>query len=243
MPACVVKAVWRKHISAWKKILNSGTESLDDLLHTIKAAVSTDGNTFDITVSRHNMVERGLAQWQRQKKTSPVNQLKVVFLGEAGIDTGALRKEFLSGMIGGIEKRFFEGGRHGKRPKYSLSDLDKGHFKTVGEIMAASLAQGGPAPNFLALWCYKFLCSGSLELEDLNKADLGDDQYIDLISKVELATECTIKDLTEDILSCGYTGLIIPEKKDEISRLMRTLSSQFAGQSLVREAQIRNYRR
>lgn len=28
-------------------------------------------------------------------------------------------------MLGGIEKRYFEGGRQ----KYSLTDLDKGHFK------------------------------------------------------------------------------------------------------------------
>ncbi|KAG9259585.1 hypothetical protein AMEX_G27902 [Astyanax mexicanus] len=128
------------------------------------------------------MLERVLSQWQRQKKSNPAKQLKVVFLGEAGIDTGALRKELLSGMMEGIEKRFFEGDRHGKRPKYSISDLD--HFKTIGEIMAVSLAQGGPAPNFLAVWCYKFLCSGSLKFEDLDKTALGDDQHIELISKL-----------------------------------------------------------
>ncbi|KAG9283837.1 hypothetical protein AMEX_G2656 [Astyanax mexicanus] len=161
---------------------NSESESLEGVLQAITAAVSTtDGYSFDITVSRHNMLERVLSQWQRQKKSNPAKQLKVVFLGEAGIDTGALRKELLSGMMEGIEKRFFEGDRHGKRPKYSISDLD--HFKTIGEIMAVSLAQGGPAPNVLAVWCYKFLCSGSLKFEDLDKTALGDDQHIELISK------------------------------------------------------------
>ncbi|XP_036416500.1 uncharacterized protein LOC118800395 [Colossoma macropomum] len=173
---------------------------------TIEAAVAKDGDTFDVTVSRHNMVERGLAQWQRQKKSSPLNPLRVVFLDEAGIDTGALRKEFLTGMIEGIEKRFFEGSRHGKRPK------------TVGEIMAVSLAQGGPTPNFLTLWCYEFLCSGSLDLKNVDKTDLGDDQYANLISKVESASKFTITDLTEDIVSCGYTGAVSLEKKQEITR-------------------------
>ncbi|XP_017548199.1 uncharacterized protein LOC108424580 [Pygocentrus nattereri] len=200
------------------KAINSGIKSLDDVLQTIEAAICKDGNTFDVTVSRHNMVERGLTQWQRQKKSSPLNPLRVVFLDEAGIDTGALRKEFLTGMIEGIEKRFFEGSRHGKRPKYSLCDLDKGHFKTVGEIMAASLAQGGPAPNFLALWCYNFLCSGSLDLKNVDKTDLGDNQYTNLISKVESASKFTITDLTEDIVSCGYTGTVSLEKKQEITR-------------------------
>lgn len=72
--------------------------SLDDIIQAIQDAVVTDdGKTFNLTVSRQNMVERGLLQWQRQKKTSPAYQLKVSFLGEAGVDTGALRKEFLTG--------------------------------------------------------------------------------------------------------------------------------------------------
>ncbi|KAI4903401.1 hypothetical protein NFI96_022817 [Prochilodus magdalenae] len=198
--------------------VTSGIQSVDDVLQTIAAAVSRGSSTFEVTVSRYNMVERGLAQWQRQKKSSPVNPLKVVFLGEAGIDTGALRKEFLTGMIEGIEARFFEGGRSGRRPKYSLCDLDRGHFKTIGEIMAASLAQGGPPPRFLALWCYTFLCRGSLDFKNLDKSDLGDDQYGDLISKVESASDLTITDLTDDIVSCGYTGAISTERKEEITR-------------------------
>ena len=66
-------------------------------MQAIQGAVVTDGKTFDLTVSRQNMVERGLLQWQRQKKSSPANELKVYFLGEAGVNTGALRNKFLTG--------------------------------------------------------------------------------------------------------------------------------------------------
>ncbi len=52
--------------------------------------------------------------------------------------------------------------------------------------MAVSLAQGGPAPNFLAHWCYKVLCNGSLEFAHLGKNDLGDGHYRDLIAQVFL---------------------------------------------------------
>lgn len=51
---------------------------------------------FEVCVSRENMLERGLKLWKRQKTGSPVNPLKITFLGEPGVDTGALRKEFLS---------------------------------------------------------------------------------------------------------------------------------------------------
>ena len=43
------------------------------------------------------MLERGLKLWQRQKTGGPANKLKITFIGEAGIDTGALRKEFQIG--------------------------------------------------------------------------------------------------------------------------------------------------
>lgn len=40
-----------------------------------------------------------LFQWQRQKEGSPVNKVNVTLIGEAGIDTGALSKEFLTGNV------------------------------------------------------------------------------------------------------------------------------------------------
>ncbi|CAK6963514.1 uncharacterized protein LOC117561507 isoform X2 [Scomber scombrus] len=121
------------------------------------------------------------------------------------------------GMIEGIETRFFELGTHGRRPMYSLSDLYKGYFRTIGEIVAASLAQGGPALNFLMQWCYHVLCTGSLDIEKLTRSDVGH-EYTDLLSSVKVATEVSIKDLTQEILNCGYTGHICCEKKDEIIR-------------------------
>ncbi len=45
------------------------------------------------------MVERGLKLWQRRKNGDHVNPLKVSFLGKPGVDTGALKKEFLSSEL------------------------------------------------------------------------------------------------------------------------------------------------
>ncbi|MGH0160671.1 UNVERIFIED_CONTAM: hypothetical protein FKN15_039747 [Acipenser sinensis] len=66
------------------------------------------------------------------KKPSPECSLHVSFVGEAGLDTGALRKEFLTEMISGIEKRFIESGldKKGKNPIYSVNDLDHSYFRT-----------------------------------------------------------------------------------------------------------------
>lgn len=77
--------------------------SLEDLLELLASRVNEE-NQFHICVSRDNLLERGLKQWQRQKKGNPNNQLKVTFIGEAGVDSGALRKEFLTGKLSSIVK-------------------------------------------------------------------------------------------------------------------------------------------
>lgn len=69
--------------------------SEEDVLQWVMAQVDRSKN-FEICVSRDDMVDRGLKLWKRRKNGSPLNPLKVSFLGEPGVDTGALRKEFLS---------------------------------------------------------------------------------------------------------------------------------------------------
>ncbi|XP_035985284.1 uncharacterized protein LOC105919651 isoform X3 [Fundulus heteroclitus] len=185
----------------------------EDVLRWVDSKVERS-KTFDICVSRDNMLERGLKLWQRQKTGGPANELKITFIGEAGIDTGALRKEFLSEMVAGIEVRLFEGGEKGKIPKYSITDLDKNYFKVAGEIFAVSLGQGGPPPRFLQEWCYQFLVTGTLK--DITKENVYDAELSTLIEKIENATDVT--QYTEEILNCGYTGPITLEHQDSIVR-------------------------
>ncbi|XP_073767065.1 uncharacterized protein isoform X2 [Danio rerio] len=120
------------------------------------------------------MVERGLKMLKRQKIGSPVNPLKISFLGEHGVDTGALRKEFLTTIVAGFEKRLFEGdSKNGKMPKYSLNDLDNELFKVAGEIFAVSIAQGGPAPWFMQEWCYEYLATGNIRRDGVHDTEIS----------------------------------------------------------------------
>ncbi|KAJ7986674.1 hypothetical protein DPEC_G00342330 [Dallia pectoralis] len=142
---------------------------VDDVLSAISGSVDTE-TYFRINISRTNILERGLLQWQRQKKVSPTATLKVTFFGEAGNDTGALRKEFLT---------------------------------------------GGPAPGD---WSYSYLCSGKMDQKAVNKEDVGDTQFKLLIDRVESSTDDTILELADEILSCGYTGVVSNENKESIIR-------------------------
>ncbi len=63
-------------------------------------------------------------------------------------------------------------------PIYTVS------FRSAGEIWAASLAQSGPPPCCLKLWCYKYLCDAELQIQHISKEDVSDAQYTSLISQV-----------------------------------------------------------
>lgn len=42
------------------------------------------------------------------------------------------------------------------------------------ELLAVSLAQGGPPPAFFKEWCYNFLCTGEIDFHSLSKEDVAD---------------------------------------------------------------------
>ncbi|XP_058631532.1 uncharacterized protein LOC131540548 [Onychostoma macrolepis] len=163
-----------------------------------------------------DMFNRGLTQRKRQKKSSPKNPLRVTFIGEPGIDSGALMKEFLTEMMVGIEAKFFEGGNFGKNLKYSITDFQNDSFRTIGEIMAVSITQDGPPPNFFLEWIYNFLSSGEINKDQLSKADVTDPDLLDLIDKIETADTTALLDISERVVACGYTGPLTSDRKEDI---------------------------
>nr|XP_023658218.1 uncharacterized protein LOC111838956 [Paramormyrops kingsleyae] len=85
-------------------------------------------------------------------------------------------------------------------------------------MFAVSLAQGGPPPNFMRNWSYTYLATGDFDRLVLTSEDVTAQESRELISKVTHATTEELPDLIDDILSCGYTGVICLGKKDEILR-------------------------
>ncbi|KAI7810992.1 hypothetical protein IRJ41_009060 [Triplophysa rosa] len=187
-----------------------------EILNWISSKVDQT-NTFPICVSRSDIFKRGMQQWQRQKKTSPKCRLKVTFFGEAGVDSGALSKEFLTEMISVIETRLFISGvdKRGENPVYCLNSLDRNY----SEIMAVSLAQGGPPPVFLREWCFQYLCSGDHDSIRVSTSDVTDLEFSLLIDKVNSCHSTDdMSELTDEIVGCGYTGKVSVDMKSNIIR-------------------------
>ncbi|KAK5935024.1 hypothetical protein CgunFtcFv8_020422 [Champsocephalus gunnari] len=149
------------------KAMERQFESVDDVLDTISGRVDEE-KRFNIQISRTNILERGLLQWQRQKGSSPTATLNVTFFGEAGVDTGALRKEFLTEVVAGIEGRFFEGPQQQRIPRYSLNDLDSDLYRTVGEILAMSKSMQFVMASIIPQLSDKGTTRHQVELEMMN---------------------------------------------------------------------------
>ena len=154
---------------------------------------------------------RTIALWQRQtKKSPPTSVLKVHFNGEAGIDTGAMSQEFLAEVISDMGREVFPDGS----PIDSTYYVQNGTFRTCGEIVAVSLAQGGPPPCFLEQCAYESM-SKSIDMISIEESDLTTKE-LQLLKDV--SENCN--DFTEMIFEHGYTGVV---DDDHINEILRSL--------------------
>ena len=174
--------------------------------------IGTDDGTDSlyIVVRRKAQLERKLNLWKRAtNKVTPEHTLRVKFIGEDGIDTGALAKEFLTETISDIKNKLFPDGS----PIHSTNDIHNGNFRACGELVAASLAQGGPPPCFLDDKVYKTLVTD----EDI---DFTSPSLVEHLTSKEKEMLDQIKSdvlqFQDTIIDHGYTGQINQANADSI---------------------------
>ena len=97
-------------------------------------------------------------------------------------------------------------------PIDSTYHIQNGNFRTCGQIVAVSLAQGGPSPSLLEECVYNTLIN-----PDLDMMKLSIQEHLSKNEKniVEMIRQ-DIKGNQDIILDNGYTGLIDDEHVDEI---------------------------
>ena len=69
---------------------------------------------------------------------------------------------FVLEAIEEIKERYFivVNEEEGREPSLSLVSVTDGTERSIGQLFAASLCQGGPGPWFLAPWIYYYLNGG-----------------------------------------------------------------------------------
>ena len=143
------------------------------------------------------------------EKKKPVEyKLSIKYLGEEGIDTGALSREFFANVICDIAKIIFPNGS----PVHSTLFIQNGHFRAVGEIVAASLAQSGPPPCFLEDSTYNMLVDPNVELGSLDI-----ERYLTPIEREQIEKlKGDLDNYHDIIIDHRYTGPIKKDMMDDI---------------------------
>ena len=183
----------------------SKTSSIEEIIKELQEKVDTE-TTFDLFIRRGACLPRNISLFQRGcKKNSPTQQLRIKYVGESGIDTGALRKEFLEIIISDLKQTVFKEGK----PMDSMMYVHDGTFHAAGQLAAVSLCQGGPAPTFFQRSVFDMLLS------------LGEtSNYFPELTTDETKLMAQIKEdpskYADFIIENGYTGSITPNNVADI---------------------------
>ncbi|XP_044170891.1 uncharacterized protein LOC114949567 [Acropora millepora] len=189
------------------------SQNLKEVLKTLQQNVDSSKKT-RISVRRKSMfqdyIEARKKKWFNSRQT-----LKVTFIGEPAIDDGGPLREFFTEVLKHIQYHLFPDGM----PINSMTALAKNEFTVAGELMAASVVQGGPAPCFLSKEAFGYIVDGidSVSTEDWiprvrNQRLKGAIEEVRSCSTDEELRQVLMKDSILDILSfVGYRG--VPRKE------------------------------
>ena len=171
-----------------------------------------------VVMRRGAPLNRVLSIWSREvkKNSASVKQtVRVHFSGEQGIDSGALAKEFFTMTLPKIGSVIFPNGQ----PVDSTLNIQNGNFKACGEIVAASIAQGGPAPCFLEESVYGLMANPNVPLQELDM-----ERHLTATDRELLnTTRDDITAHTDTIIEHGYTGSISASHIEEIISSVATV--------------------
>jgi hypothetical protein len=183
----------------------------EDVIHALSSQVERDHQFFIVT-RRKAPLSRIFSLWQRQsKRKSPTCRVMVKYSGEAGIDSGAIAKEFLEDTIEDIATTLFNDGV----PVNSTHHVQNGDFRTSGEIAAASLAQGGPPSCFLDECAYNSIFTET----DLTKVDEKDLAEKEKVTLDNIKLDCTKH--SDFIIEHGYTGIVDQKHIQDITNSLK----------------------
>ncbi|KAJ7371605.1 hypothetical protein OS493_024281 [Desmophyllum pertusum] len=165
---------------------------------------------FFIVTRREAPLQRVLTIWRREVSRNPssVNgTLRVNFMGERGIDSGALSREFLTDTITDIGSGMFPNGS----PVNSTFHIQNGNFSACGQIVATSLTQSGPAPCFLEESVYNLMVDPDVDVKELDEKHLTSND-LQLIQSIRE----NLSNHHDTIIDHGYTGTIDEAHMEEI---------------------------
>ena len=155
---------------------------------------------------RNAHLSRVLSLWKRQaSKMDPLRKLMVHYSGKDGIDFSAILAEFLEESIQEMERVMFP---HGS-PIDSSLHVHNGDFRACGQLVAVSLAQGGPP-------CFLEKCAYEAMFTNVDRMDISDEHLTTReVSLLEELHHSDCQEYSDMIIDHGYTGMISNEHVEQ----------------------------
>lgn len=140
-----------------------------------------------ITVRRTHVWEDSLRAFHR---VDLQKRLRVTFLGEAGVDDGGPRREYLRLLMSAMSRQghLLSGSPSRRVPVHNTLALSKGEFYKMGVFIVMSLMQGGPGPTFFAPSVVDYLFGGTEAVKGCID-DIPDIEICEKLHKVNIPME------------------------------------------------------
>ena len=189
---------------------------LDQALELKLNGISNDQYTV-IEVTRKHLVERAFEQLVDEDIKGRVI---VKFIGEEGVDTGGMTREFFTNYFHGLSNsgNIFRGSYPNL---HNLHALEEGQFEFFGKLTAVALLNGCPGPHFLCHSVASFILDNPQEV-GLDEVPTESEFKTKLVQIQSCNNETDLSELISSFserFDMGYTKPVISLKdKDDLVR-------------------------
>ncbi|XP_046848050.1 uncharacterized protein LOC124441628 [Xenia sp. Carnegie-2017] len=216
--------------------------TMQEVVHLIQDNVNRL-STNRVTI-RRRLAFADYVDARKRKWFAEGGNLKICFAGEPSIDGGGPRREFFTDVLQHIKSTLFDANGY---PLFSARALANEDFMVAGELISSSLAQGGPAPCFLAKNVFNYVAEGVNSIQANNWLELVHDaNFKDEIDKLvkcesdeELRTLLCSDDMMNILQSIGYRGVPSKEKLASRDNIIRSIVIAGIGHMLAMMDQLK----
>jgi hypothetical protein len=135
-----------------------------------------DGPFNNIKIRRSAVLHDALRHMRTAKAANVSLPLRVTFLGEAAVDSGGPRREFATLLSQAVcRSHLVDGLPLRKTFSHDVEQLSKETFKTLGQLFAITILQGGSGPQCLSRPVAEYICFGkadSFDIDDVPHEDV-----------------------------------------------------------------------
>ena len=144
--------------------------------HCASLLSDDDEDVRRITVRRKYLLQDTLRTlrripWDKSK------HLKVIFIGEPGVDDGGPRREYFQLLLQEIGRNnmYFRGSMERRLPAHNVLAIQDDVYFHIGQIIALSLVHDGPCVKWLAPAAVNYIlgCEETLQVDDIPDPDIA----------------------------------------------------------------------